>query len=90
MQTKRLTPEAILQKANMLKDRFASSKGRSDQILADSLSETMVGMIQMIQALLQDRSMDDARIKSLEEQNKKLQEQLPKQKKLPKSEKPAK
>ena len=86
MTTKRLTPEAILARANQMKDKFSASKGKADQMISDALSETMVTLLQMIQSLLQDRSMDDARIKSLETQNKTLQEKLPKSKKLPKSE----
>jgi len=68
MQEKRLSPEEILQKANQLKDRFSATMGKCDQMRSDGISETMGGMVQMIQRLLQDRAMDDARIKSLEQQ----------------------
>jgi len=90
MQTKRLTPEAILAKANQVKDRFSASKGKADQMISDALSECMTVLLMSLQQLLQERSMDDARIQSLEKQLKDAQDKLPKSKKLPKSETPQK
>jgi len=87
MVEKRLMANEILQKANNLKNNFSANKGRADQIISDSLSDTVQGLMGMIQNLLKERAMDDARIKSLEQQVAELTKKQPK-KKIPEPEKP--
>lgn len=86
MQTKRMSPEQILQQANQLKDKFSATMGKCDQMRSDGISESMVGMIRIVQKLLEDRAADDARIKSLEKQLEEFKKGL-KTKKIPEPEK---
>ena len=66
MVSRRQSPEQILQKANQLKDAFSTTKGKTDQMLADALSHGMTGMLNMIQNLLAERMQDAEKIKLLE------------------------
>ncbi len=89
MQTKKLTQEQILARANQAKDRFSASKGKSDQIISDSLSDAMNQMLQIVQQLLQERAQDESKIRTLELQLRDAQSKKP-IKQLPKSETPKK
>ena len=66
MVSRRLSPEQILQQANKFKDAFSTTKGKSDQMLADALSHGMQGMLNMVQNLLAERMQDAEKIKLLE------------------------
>jgi hypothetical protein len=56
-------PQKILSQAQQIKDKFAMQKGRADQLVADSMSDTINGMLNIIQELL-------GTIQQLEQQNK--------------------
>jgi len=66
-----MSPQQILSQAQKIKEQFAMQKGKADQLVADSASDTINGMLNIIQQLLQRNTQLENELK-LSPQTKKI------------------